>query len=247
MQFAAVFFAFFLLSLQATETLDKKVHLYAHINPYISQCLNRVPERTRANIDHYWHEDCRSSENHEITYLENKKYRLEIKNGAIELSTRICFSYRGDESKRLISTNALEGTLPCIRNFFARHGIKLNLSFAFEPNDQSSLECDHSSTFHYHYNNQKNELANSQNWVTYHSTNSIRSRDYNPNSRCVLAIHEFGHFLGLADTSQSSNCVNRKRVMPSNDIMNTNFLESPYIKKFYPYAIEELLAPLCSL
>ena len=247
MGFLVAFFALFLLNAYATESLDKKIHTYAHTNPYISQCLNQVPERTRVSIDRYWYEDCRSSKNEENIYIEKKKYQLEIKNGAIELSTSICFSYRGDEARRVVSTNALERTLPCFRNFFARHGIKLNLSFSFESGTQSSPQCDHSTNLHYHYHSQEELLANSQNWVTHHSTNSIRNKDYNPNSRCVLAIHEFGHLLGLVDTSKSSKCINRKRTMPIDDIMNAHFLEGPYYKKFYPYAIEELLAPLCSL
>ena len=120
-------------------------------------------------------------------------------------------------------------------NFFAKHGIKLDLTFYEETGFSDWWNCDHSINLHSHYGR-----ATSGNWVT-HRTAGI---DLDEEGRCSLFLHELGHRLGLPDTYPDPDCPDRPRIGPEDDIMNNSWLGADNTK-LYPYAIKELLGELC--
>ncbi len=240
--FLAIALGLLISSIHANQALDEKVRSRAEKDAYISACLARVPEGTRANIDDHWHQLCKSSRGQRTLFNTKKKYQLEIKDGVVALSTTLCFTYRGKEAQRMATVEAIRETLPCMENFFARHGIKLNLNLRFGPNFHTWRECDHLVALH----NDLEELnVNAERWATHRSLGHTIGTVPGLKNRCTLAIHELGHLFGLKDTYKSEKCQTRKRIMDSRDIMGPIFSLNPNIKKFYPYAIEELLAPLC--
>ena len=214
-----------------TQALHNTVDYHAAQNDYISNCLDNIPEGKKVKQSKAFLYLCKKNA---LFFIDSKdapkaKYTIQKREGRIVIKTNIYAKYQGNSKEKAFRT--IRETIPCVENFYARHGIKLDLSITDYPSGY-----DHEVNFHDSYDN-----SNSKNWSIYREGPWPISR----HDRCYIYTHELGHLLGLPDTYYDSRCPDRN-LKSNDDIMNgSNFLYSIYQLRLYPYAIQTLLGPLC--
>ncbi len=219
--------------------LDRKVAYYAQKNGYISNCLENKKEGDNKTVSYRSKRLCKVIDWFpDETIGSGVNYKLIKKNGIININTSIYFDYKGEERHRKEAFRKLRETIPCMKDFYARHGIKLNLTIKEDSGFMDRMGCDHTVNLHSH-----SEIGNSYNWPTHEMT-------VNPNpelsamNRCSLYLHELGHRLGLADTYSDPDCPDRDSINPPDDVMNYHWSGADNIK-IYPSAIKTILGPIC--
>jgi hypothetical protein len=217
--------------------LDKKVAYYAEKNRYIRNCIKATNEGRKKVVSRPSSDLCKK-----INWLPDSKrsrtgkYKLKKENGAIILSAKIYFKFKGHDKDKKEAFKKLQSTQLCMTDFYAKHGIKLDLTFHEETGFSDWINCDHSINLH-----TKTKRANSKNWASHGAANPKMS----DSNRCALYLHEFGHRLGLSDTYIDPDCPDREVIYPDDDIMNGGTYSFVENNKLYPTAIYQLLEPLC--
>ena len=225
--------------LNEEDNLNQKVDDYASENSYISNCIDRVPDGKEIHYSKLFNADvCRKI----LSFFDYKrvtsvKYTLLKREGRIVIKTSIYANYRGSLFNREKALKDIRETVPCIKDFYARHGIKLDLTIREGNNPLDWIQSDHFINFYDSFHRPR-----AKKWAIYvtHGKN-ILTKD----TRCRLFVHELGHSLGLNDTYPDTDCPDRKHIMPRNDIMSAGKNSNIHYTKLYPYAIEKLLKPLC--
>ena len=188
--------------LNGEDSLNEKVDDYASQNNYITSCIDRIPEGEEIHYSKLFNTVvCRKIpfffDNKRGTYA---KYTIQKKEGRIVIKTSIYANYRGNFSNREKALEDIRATVPCMQDFYARHGIKLNLTIKGEGNPLDMIHSDHFINFYDSF-----YRPNSKNWAIYigHGGKDI----FTKKTRCRLFVHEFNHNLGLHDTYPDSDCL----------------------------------------
>ncbi|MDC1173895.1 hypothetical protein OAT67_00755 [Bacteriovoracaceae bacterium] len=228
--------------------IDRKVAYYAEKNGYISNCLktindgeekkvekrtSRLCKKDAKELDPYSHRIDSSKHAYRTT---TGNYTLSKKRGQLVISTSIYFLFKGEEKDREEAFRVLEDTKKCIVNFYAKSGIKLDLTFYYETGPRDKQVCDHFVNLHTRTNR-----ADSGNWATEGAANPNMSNS----NRCALYLHELGHKLNLPDTYPDPACPDREIISPIGDIMRVGSYGQVEDSKLYPYAIKEMLGDIC--
>ena len=216
-----------------TDTADKIIDHHAARNDTISSCLNSVSEGKKVEHSEIFWQLCEKDKWLFIDFKQwlKSKYTIQKRAGQIVIKTNLHANYQGR-----FKTEALQSireTIPCVKHFYARHGIKLELSIT----DYKSGH-DHTVNFHDSF-----PRSNHKNWAIYRDGRTLLTKDH----RCYIYIHELGHLLGLPDTYHDPRCPDRE-IKTRDDIMNGFdylYFHNMNRLKFYPYAIKKLLRPLC--
>ncbi len=226
--------------------LHLKAAYYTRQNPYLSNCLRRTNDAEEVKIERVGRYLCKRANLLKGEFGRYQyspvKYNIYKNEGLINLDAKLCFDYKGEDRERRAQAFAkLKGALPCMMDFYARYGIKLNLDMVdiTDSNQRPALkECGHPISLYDSY-----PRVNVLNWATDHAFD----RDLNDSARCVLFTHEFSHWLGLGDSYQDfKNCPGRQGIMPQGHLMqalpnNTNIGQS----WLAPEDIQKITAPLC--
>ena len=189
--------------------LDRKVAYYAQKNGYISNCLEDKNEGDKASVNESWKGLCKIIDWWPDKYQSGgtpSKYRVYKKNQIINIDTSISFSYQGDKENKSRSFERVKKAIPCMKNFYARHGIKLNLRIETSNNPHSSSSCDHSINL---WDEKMNPDADNWTTTTYLDDSQV----------CRHFLHELGHKLRLDDSYPDPGCPDRKPIKSRYDIM----------------------------
>ena len=210
------------------DDLDRKAIYYAQQNNYLKECI-RLNEKESKIIGYQSRHICKENPPPPLFYSSPVSYKSYIKSGVMYIDTLLCFSYKGEEKDEKDAFSIVRETIPCVQNFFARHGIKLNIAMKKFPNP----DCQSRINLHrFHPRN------NALNWSTHQNQGSV-----NFNRNCSLYAHETLHSLGVRDTYPDPDCPDRK-LGELDDIMRDNNLSINELN-LYPYAIETMIKPLC--
>jgi len=229
----------FFLGVNEIQDADRIRSLYvSQNNPYIKKCLENVEEGIEVKVDGSYSEICKKVDWWIDEYRGSpKKYTLSKQNDLIVLTTSVSFHYKGDPKNRSKTFELANGALPCIKNFFAKHGIILNLTFKDSDDKETShLKSDLDINLWDYY-----RKVNSENWSFLH----IPTESDFEKKNCGIFIHELSHNLGLKDTYPNPDCPDREVGDDVDDIMYSANIRSTENLKFTDQAIKELLAPLC--
>lgn len=210
-----------------------KVPFYAHSNPYIDKCLKTRKDGASAEVDDDWEALC--SKKPKVYYGTEKKYDLKKVNGQIVLSTSIAFDYQGKPERKAEALKMVKDSIPCIKEFYARQGIRLELTI-MDRKEKGAKACKHHLNLHDEF-----ERNNSSNW----STHKDQGQTMSDQDRCSTYIHELTHNLGIPDSYPDKDCPDRNPIGPNDDVMNKGGAWSPASLKLYPEAIKSILEPLC--
>ena len=220
-----------------------KVDHYAQKNEYIRNCLENKNEGDSVESDYDSKFVCRKNKRAPLWGTSPVNYNVYKKNKRINIDISIYFNYKGNKNR----DRALElarDTLPCIRNFFAKHGIKINLKirekyvFSFLRGALGEAwDADHFINLH-----DEIRYADTANWSLYPL---MVGYENSLEFRCGLFIHELSHRLGLNDTYPDPDCPDRKRIAPLGEIMSGVGLFGVSKSIFNPIEIKQMLAPLC--
>lgn len=216
--------------------LDKKVAYYAHDNEYVNNCLEKTNNGTEKKVSYTAKFTCEEPD----SYFQGPVgYQVSKENDQIVVSTKISFDYKGNPQNKQKSIQAMRNTLPCMKEFYARHGIKLNISFEFNNNESTGQSCDH-------YLNLWDEVerADSVNWASHKTVGVEMGLGGAEYDRCSLALHELGHLLGLADSYPSPECPDQ-RVGTIDDIMRSSLNIKPEEAKIEDNDLKKILKPIC--
>ena len=226
--------------LSEEDSLGEKVDDYASQNSYISNCIDRVPEGKEIHYSRFFNRIvCRKIPFFfDIPDINPAKYTILKREGRIVIKTSLYANYKGHFSNREKALEDIRETVPCMKDFYAKHGIELDLTIKEGKNPLDMLQSDHFINFY-----DERDKSTAKNWAIYvgHRGKKILTK----NNRCSLFVHELGHSLGLHDTYPKSRCPDRGRIMPKDDMMRSGGYSNIHDTKFYPYAIEALLKPLC--
>ena len=212
-----------------TDAENKIIDHHAAQDDTISSCLNSISEGKKVEHSGFFWQLCEKDKWAFIDYKQGAraKYSIQKREGQIVIKTNIYANYQGKSRARALRT--IRETIPCVKNFYARHGIKLDLTIT----DYKS-GYDYAVNFHDSF-----DRSNHKNWAIYWDYLPLTKSD-----RCYIYTHELGHLLGLPDTYPITACPDRE-IGPYNDIMRERILYNMHYFKLYPYAIKTLLRPLC--
>ena len=220
--------------------LDRRVAYYAEKNGYISRCLERKRERDRVKVDENWFSLCKKVNGlPDKRYRSKKAYKLEVKNGQIILAAKLYFSFKGDETDKEKAFKRMRKARPCMENFFARHGIKLELTFQEESGWYDWWNCDHSLELR--TDALRAKTANATRWFSH----KLDGNNLSDSQVCSLNMHEFSHLLGLPDLYSDPVCPDGL-TGPRDSLMNGAWGDIETLK-LYPNEIEQVLQPLCEI
>lgn len=215
--------------LKAEGEQNKKIAYYANKDPYIQGCLNTKQEGAKTKVSGLLVSLCKLPDKQ---HTANKKYELKKVNGQIVISTSISFNYKGNAENRAEAFKRVQDAIPCIQEFFAHHGIKLELTIKSESGASS---CHHNVNLHDEF-----ARSDSSNWTTHRDLGKVTTAG----ERCSVFIHELSHILGLPDAYPDPDCPDRQPISAENDIMRTTNIDSSNLT-YFPHSIRTLLGPLC--
>lgn len=223
--------------LEQADEEKKKVAFHAEQNPYIKQCLKDVAEGTVKEDNSSWSAICKKVDWWPDTYQRGtKSHRVKKKNGRIVLETSLYFTFKGEEEDREESFKKLQSAKSCMKQFYAKQGIDLEITFYEESGFKDWYSCDHTANLH-----KTTDRANSDNWSSHGASNP----NMNDSNRCALYVHELNHKLGLGDTYVDPDCPDRDPINPTDDIMNAGSHSRIEDKRLYPDALKKILGVLC--
>jgi hypothetical protein len=218
--------------------LEQEIKYYASKNPYISRCLDLNQGEKVVSVDYTSSHKC---EGQSRVRGSEVSYSLEKENGAISLKTSIYLNYGGEEAKKEEAFQRIREAKECMRKFFARHGIRLDVEFKEDTGLLDAFKADHRIELRDRYG-----LPDSGVWVSHYTPAAPGFGDgqLTAENVCSLALHEFGHRLGLRDTYPGGRDCRNRPVGPENDLMH-NHWRGPERIKIMPKAIQQILRPLC--
>ena len=229
---------------------DQKVHYYANKSDYIRNCLNIVDDKKK-NVLYPKVSPCRDGHGHIHSFGGRLvRYTLKKLNEQIRLGIDLNFHFRDAQERERDAFSKLREAEGCMSDFFARHGIVLDLGiynsekthfeerpFAWAVQSLSNLfQFDYGINLHI-----SRARANSNNWPYLRSG----SRTLTKETRCTLYIHELLHSFGLDDT-YPGNCLNRTP-RPVNDIMAAGASTPLRGVHIYDEDVQQILDPLCGV
>ena len=207
--------------------LDTKAAYYARRSAYISRCLDNVRIGEEASIFNMSY-TCNQH------YSNITNYTLRRDGSLIALEASIALDYRG-EGRADEAFGVIRQTMPCVEDFFARHGIRLRLTLKEGYDLFDWFVYDHVVELVDY-----GMFATSNKWVLYLNHHDGRVEE---EKRCLSIAHELGHNFGLRDGYLDANCPERE-VTPPDDIMHSVY-GTVAQTRLYPYDVRRLLKPLC--
>ncbi|MDC1174496.1 hypothetical protein OAT67_03845 [Bacteriovoracaceae bacterium] len=214
--------------------LDQKVAYYAQKDGHINNCLNDKKNGDSGKKDYTSAHLCKKVG----WWLDSKrgepvKYKVHKKNGLINIDTSIYFDYKGDEKNRERSFKRLRKAMKCMKSFYAKHGIRLNLTVKEDSGLHDWWSCDHSINI---WDEKMN--PNSANWTTTTYLSDARV--------CRHFLHELGHRLGLPDSYPDPDCPDREPIKSRYDMMySTGSGADVNESNIDGETISKLIRPLC--
>jgi len=212
--------------------LDLKINENAQKNKYIRNCLVRVPDGSDEDVS-FPVDDGRGE--------WEAAYDLKKEDGQIILESEIYFHIK--KNKAAI-TQQVEEVIPCMKDFFARHGIKFRPTFYYESwKSYFFKSSDHVVSL---YENLPEHLPNARKWAT-KMTNGIPVNLSNKSgsiNRCSQFLHEYSHLLGMVDDKVTCNYYGES-MKQKPPITSTDAFAPPEKLRICPEQIISMLSPLC--
>ena len=200
---------------------------------YLQLCLNNLPEGKIKKISDKVSYTCNIKKN--IGGSSNRKYTLKKVNGQMVISTSIYFNYLGAAGQKADRFKKAQSAKKCMKDFFRRHGLVLDITFKGEKDSHNKHDCDHTVNLH---DNMDREDA--KNWATL----SRGGRTLTSDERCGTYIHELLHNFGLPDTyPDPKHCPDRDTIHDRDSIMACFDCKNA---KIYDEHLKMLLWPICS-
>ncbi|MFC1522207.1 hypothetical protein ACFL6Y_07340 [Elusimicrobiota bacterium] len=188
----------------------------ARKNKYIRACLDNpdIEDGTEIRVM-YGNRECR--------YSNRVKYWLVMEEDHITVKMSIYFKHVGVDKTKASAEKDLERVVGGIERYFASYGIRVELEYVFETGDiKEQYEADQVVRF----------------------TRSTSGRTSNAWSPVIgIALHEFGHLVGLNDEYRDGRCPER----PENphSIMYSYNPNGDGKSALTDEHIEKMLMPMC--
>ncbi|MFC1523115.1 hypothetical protein ACFL6Y_11960 [Elusimicrobiota bacterium] len=158
--------------------------------------------------------------------ITNRSYRYWAKKeeDVVKIRMSIYFTYPGEERERNTVRKAIKELPACIRGFYAYGGLLVEMIPYFDSGSQDMARAD-------------NVIASMPQSHTYRAD----AKNWNVFD-CGIAIHEFGHLLGLPDEYIDAQTSNKSFIGEENSVMRDY---KPINAALYPRHIKSILDPLC--
>ena len=211
-----------------------KIRFFSSENKYLANCLKNPDYSGMRSYFFPNFEKCTESQRPRQTQAA---FDLGVVDGKITIKMDIGFNYAGLPSHMKEAWDRLEQSKPCIREFFARQGIDMNINFQdLDKETTTRPKCHHILEY-----SDESPFADADHWVTHASL----GKTYEQENVCAMAVHEIGHKLGLLDTYPDPECPLRKTIRKTDDVMNGGSQSDLKYKHIYPEDLQEILKPLC--
>ncbi|MFG1499405.1 hypothetical protein ABMA70_04290 [Halobacteriovorax sp. XZX-3] len=217
---------------------ERRISYYANKSTYIKSCLENRPEDSVVEVDYKSQSLC--DKNSDLfKYVGTKtKYKTYIKEGLVNVDVSLYLKFDGNEKDKEESMALVRNSMPCVKDFYARHGLKLNVDLKEETGIMDRFKCDHTVTI-----SKEHKRPTAKEWATHKFANVANINDQ---KRCKLYIHELAHNLGLADAYKDRRCPDRKIILDDKNIMGDGPSGySPYQAELNGSQLRTILSPLC--
>ncbi|MFG1482066.1 hypothetical protein ABMA79_03140 [Halobacteriovorax sp. HFRX-2_2] len=217
---------------------ERRISYYANKSTYIKSCLENRPEDSIIEVDYKSQSLCNESSDI-FKYVGTKtKYKTYIKEGLVNIDVSLYLTFDGNEKDKEESMALVRKSMPCVKDFYARHGLKLNVDLKEETGIMDRFKCDHTITI-----SKEHKRPTATEWATHKFANVANINDQ---KRCKLYIHELAHNLGLADAYKDRKCPDRKIILDDKNIMGDGPSGySPYQAELNGTQLRTILSPLC--
>ena len=217
--------------------LDRKSVAYGTRNTYIAQCIRTVNNGVSRDLNRRINYRCNEATN--TPQSVSARYNLSMESGAPTVRINLYFDYEGNN--RSEAYRKLRDTMPCVQDFYARHGIRLFVNISAEHPSHPIYNwvawsmSDHAIDLTDHV-----DRANRREW----STQSASNPAMNASNRCALYAHELGHLLGLGDRYPKDSCPDRI-IGARNELMRGGSGSRIENMILTPRDIRQILSPMC--
>ncbi|MFG1492018.1 hypothetical protein [Halobacteriovorax sp. ZH4_bin.1] len=217
---------------------ERRISYYANKSTYIKSCLENRSAEVFVEVDYKSQSLC-NKESNLFKYVGTKtKYKTYIKEGLVNIDVSLYLKFDGNEKDKEESMALVRNSMPCVKDFYARHGLKLNVDLKEETGIVDRFKCDHTIMI-----SKEHKRPTAKEWATHKFANVANINDQ---KRCKLYIHELAHNLGLADAYKDRLCPDRKIILDDKNIMGDGPSGySPYQAELNGSQIRTILSPLC--
>ncbi|MFC1523073.1 hypothetical protein ACFL6Y_11750 [Elusimicrobiota bacterium] len=187
----------------------------------ISSCLNdpRVPEDKEVEVFYHARHSCGL-----LGAGNNVHYRATKERDVIRIRMGIYFKFEGGKWERKRARKAVHKLPECIKKFYARQGLLVEMTPYFDLGPQGREMADLAVDTQPKDGNWR---ADAEHWEVHD---------------CKTCLHEFGHLLGLPDEYEDGACPNRTYIGETDSLMrNPDHRRA----KLYSRHIKTITDPLC--
>lgn len=166
-------------------------------------------------------------------------YQLKSQGDTIRLSTTLRLDYPDVRTvaERESLQQRMDGVLPCMKDFFSKHGIDLDLKFEHNaPGARFSRNFGSESIVNIRENGNRGSTYNNSNWAFSLDGNVLQNA-------CLTMVHELGHLLGLKDEYADPQAPYRKPG-PDDSVMKRCHCPSHEVK-FNTKHLKQILGAAC--
>ncbi|MFC1522206.1 hypothetical protein ACFL6Y_07335 [Elusimicrobiota bacterium] len=191
-------------------------------NDYIKACLDdaSIPAGADIRVAFLKKEYCGSGHRGFATKV---RHNIIKEKDVITIRKSIYFVYKGKEKNLKRSEKEARGMVDSVERYYAFYGLNIEVAVFFNTGEEDMRSAD--SIVSFAANDGK---TNAGSWGLLDST---------------VAIHEFGHLLGLDDEYPSGVCPARKRIDETSIMYK---LTRDGAGRLYQRHIERILGPMCS-
>ena len=211
----------------------RKAAYYAQSNSILQNCLRSFNQPKEVNVVDTRQYKCKNG----VQSLP-RAYRLTRESDRIRISATINLYYHGYPKGEQASLERFHRIYPCVRDFYARQGIDLDLTFRIDP----GLVARRGADFDVRLWDER-RVSEPRDWIMLNRTGGIfeKNRIVTDHFACFVVAHELGHGFGLPD--RTSTCEGEPR--RGDDLMaSVNFWQEQ--NRIYPEDLETIIGPLCS-